>query len=86
MESENEVTEANSSAIFHLNAFFLQDQVSFKVHDKKNVELPEIIHIKNEIAITRRNGFPTILNDHGLEIPLKAKRVFNKLTIQLSLM
>merc|ERR1712082_317576 len=35
MVSENEVTEANSSATFQLNAFFLQDQVSFKVHDKK---------------------------------------------------
>ena len=86
MISENEVTEANSSATFQLNAFFLQDKVSLKVHARKYVDLPKIINIKNNIAITKKQGFPIILNNPGLEIPLKAKKDFSKLTIQLSLL
>ena len=41
--------------------------------------------MKNEIKITRQRGFPQILNDHGLEIPIRAKTVFNKLTVNLTL-
>merc|ERR1711888_104068 len=54
LESENEVNETNNSAKFHLNAFFLEDKVSFKLHNKKDVEMPETVHMKNEIKITRQ--------------------------------
>ena len=86
MISENEVTEASSSATFQLNAFFLEDKVSLQVHARKYVDLPKIINIKNNIAVTKKKGFPIILNNPGLEVPLKATKDFSKLTIQLSLL
>ena len=86
MTSKKEITEADSSAIFHINSFFLQDNISLKVHDRTNVELPKTIHLKNKFAISRQQGFPVILNRPGLEIPLRTKKDFNKLTVHLSLL
>jgi len=86
MVSENGVTKADSSATFQLNSFFLQEQISLNVHDRKYVDLPKIIHIKNNIAIKKKEGFPILLNNPGLEIPLRAKKDFSRLTIKLSLL
>ena len=69
-----------------MNAFFLRNKVAFKVHQKNDVVLPDIINMKNAIEITIENGFPRILNDNGLEIPVRTQTVFQKLTINLTLM
>merc|ERR1712082_373016 len=86
LESDKEINETTNYVKFHMNAFFLRNKVSFKVHQKNNVVLPDIINMKNAIEITIENGFPRILNDNGLEIPVRTQTVFNKLTINLTLM
>merc|ERR1712030_268974 len=86
LESEQEINQKTNMATFHMNAFFLQSNVSFKVHQKNEVVLPDIITMKNAIEITIEDGFPRILNNNGLEIPVRTKTVFQKLTINLTLM
>ena len=86
LESEQEINQETNMAKFHMNAFFLQSNVSFKVHQKNEVVLPDIINMKNAIEITIEDGFPRILNNNGLEIPVRTKTVFQKLTINLTLM
>ena len=86
LESEQEIDEATNYARFHMNAFFLRNKVAFKVHQKNDVVLPEIIKMQNAIEITMDHGFPWILNDNGLELPVRTQKVFQKLTINLTLM
>merc|ERR1712208_106519 len=68
------------------NAFFMSNKLSFKVHQKKNVVLPEILKMQNAIEITMDHGFPRILNVTGLELPIRTQKEFQQLTINVTLM
>ena len=69
-----------------MNAFFLSNKISFKVHQKKGVELPEIIKMQNAIKITMHQGYPRILNVNGLELPIRTQKEFQTLTINVTLL
>ena len=86
LESEKVIDETTNYARFHMNAFFLRNKVAFKVHQKNDVVLPDIINMQNAIEITMDHGYPRILNDYGLELPVRTQAVFQKLTINLTIM
>merc|ERR1712030_185992 len=86
IESEKDIDETTNYARFHMNAFFLSNKISFKVHQKNEVELPEIIKMQNAIEITMHHGFPRIMNVNGLELPVRTQKEFQKLTINVTVM
>merc|ERR1712030_74304 len=86
LESEKNIDETTNYARFHMNAFFMSNKISFKVHQKKGVELPEIIQMQNAIKITMHKGYPTIMNVNGLELPIRTHKEFQTLTINVTLM
>ena len=79
LESEKYIDETTNYARFHMNAFFMSNEITFKLHHKKEVILPEIIKMQNEIEITMDHGFPRILNVTGLELPIRTQKNFNNL-------
>merc|ERR1712030_141175 len=86
LESEKNIDETTNYARFHMNALFMSNKISFKVHQKKGVELPEIIQMQNAIKITMHKGYPTIMNVNGLELPIRTHKEFQTLTINVTLM
>merc|ERR1712239_30883 len=69
-----------------MNAFFMSNNLSFKVQPRKGVKLPEIIQLQNATKITLHKGYPRIQNVNGLELPIKTNREFQSLTINVTLM
>merc|ERR1712055_1244558 len=85
LESEKHIDGSTNYTRFHMNAFFMSNSLSFKVHPRKGVKLPEIIQLQNAIKITMHKGYPRIMNVNGLELPIKTNREFQTLTINVTL-
>ena len=86
LESEKHIDESTQYTKFYMNAFFMEDSLSFKVKPRKGVKLPEIIQLNNATKITLHNGYPKIKNANGLELPIKVNREFKSLTIKVTLL
>merc|ERR1712030_289307 len=84
LESEKHIDGSTNYARFHMNAFFMSNSLSFKVHPRKGVKLPESIQLQNAIKITMHQGYPRIMNVNGLELPIKTNREFQTLTINVT--
>ena len=72
IESVEKLTTADTKAMFYLNSIFLENTISLQLnsHDY-NVILPDYLHLKNNIEISRVRGFPIIQNASILELPIK---------------
>ena len=80
------ITKADSHAIFEINSFFLQKNISLKIHEKNGIRLPEIVHLTNNIQITQDRGFPFILHNSEIKLPIKSSKNSKKrVTVCVSL-
>ena len=86
MTTNTIITKADSHAIFEINSFFLQKNISLKIHEKNGIRLPEIVHLTNNIQITQDRGFPFILHNSEIKLPIKSSKNSKKrVTVSVSL-
>ena len=86
MTTNTIITKADSHAIFEINSFFLKKNISLKIHEKDGIKLPEIVHLTNDIQITQDRGFPFILNNSGIKLPIESsKNSKQRVTVCVSL-
>ena len=52
MTTNKVVDKADAHAIFEINSFFLQENVSLKLNKRNGIILPEVINLKNNIQIS----------------------------------
>ena len=52
--------ETDNLSKFEINTFFLQREVSLKIHEKDGIKMPGVVHLKNEYKVKHKRGFPYI--------------------------
>ena len=87
MTTNKVVDKADAHAIFEINSFFLQENVSLKINKKDGIILPEVINLTNNIQISRDRGFPFILNCSEIKLPIKVNNSSKKrVTVLLTML
>ena len=87
MTTNKVVDQADAHAIFEINSFFLQENVSLKSNKRNGIILPDVINLENKVQISRDRGFPFILNCSEIKLPIKVNNSSKKrITILLTML
>ena len=64
----------------------MQRDVSLKIHERDGIELPDVVHLKNNYQVTRDRGFPFISYNPRIELPIVSKMKGKRVTVFVSLL
>ena len=74
LESKKRIDGSTQYTRFQMNAFFISNSLKFTMQPRKGIKLPEVIIMQNAMNINR------------LKLPIKIKKEFKTLTINVTLM